>query len=84
MPETAPHSPIFTTETKHYPHDVVLVRCHGRLVAGVEDILYNTVHQLIPTNKRIILDLSDLKHTDSLASAHWRACTSAPSRQVAV
>ncbi len=66
MPETAPHSPIFTTETKHYPHHVVLVRCHGRLVAGVEDILYNTVHQLIPTNKRIILDLSDLKHTDSL------------------
>jgi anti-anti-sigma factor len=66
MPETAPPSPVFTTEIKHFAHNVVLVLCQGRLVAGVENILYDTVHELIPTNKRIILDLSDLQHTDSM------------------
>jgi anti-anti-sigma factor len=66
MPETAAPSPILTTEIKHYPHDAVVVICHGRLVAGVENILYTTVHPLIPTSKRIILDLSDLQHTDSM------------------
>lgn len=65
MAETAAASPALTTETKHYPDGVVLVICHGRLVAGTEDILYATVHELIPSNKRIILDLADLQHTDS-------------------
>jgi anti-anti-sigma factor len=66
MPETAAASPILTTETKYFPHDAVLVVCHGRLVAGVENVLYTTVRELIPTSKRIILDLSDLQHTDSM------------------
>ena len=66
MPETAAASPILTTETKHYRNDVVLLICHGRLVAGSEGILYTTVHEFIPTKKRIILDLADLQHTDSL------------------
>jgi anti-anti-sigma factor len=66
MPETAAALPILTIETKHFRHDVVLLLCHGRLVAGAEGILYTAVHQLIPTSKRIILDLSDIQHTDSL------------------
>ena len=66
MPETAAASPTLTTETKHYRNDVVLVLCHGRLVAGTEGVLYATVHELIPSSKRIILDLSDLQHTDSM------------------
>jgi anti-anti-sigma factor len=66
MPETAAASPILSTETKHFSNGVVLVLCHGRLVAGVADVLYTTVRELIPTNKRIILDLSDLQHTDSM------------------
>ena len=41
------------------------MRCHGKLVAGVTDVLLNGVRPLIPNNKRIILDLSDLRHTDS-------------------
>jgi anti-anti-sigma factor len=65
MPETAAASPVLSTETKHYPHDVALVLCHGRLVAGTEDDFYATVRALISTNKRVILDLSDLQHTDS-------------------
>ena len=43
-----------------------LVHCHGRLVAGVCDILYSKVHPLIPHHKRIILDLTDLALVDSL------------------
>jgi hypothetical protein len=33
--------------------DIVLVRCRGKLVAGVTALLYTEVSQLIPTNKRI-------------------------------
>jgi anti-anti-sigma factor len=66
MPDTAAAPPLLTTETQHFPNGVVLVRCHGRLVAGVQDVLSNTVRQLIPTNQRIILDLSGLQHTDSM------------------
>jgi anti-sigma B factor antagonist len=41
------------------------VRCSGRLVAGVNDRLYVEVSRLIPSSKRILLDLTDLSHMDS-------------------
>ena len=46
--------------------DIVLVRCRGKLVAGVNHVLYKEVSQLIPNNKRIVLDLTDLTHMDSM------------------
>ena len=46
--------------------DVPVVRCHGKLVAGVSDGFYGKVHQLIPGTKRIVLDLSDLTRMDSM------------------
>ena len=66
MPETAAATPILWTEVTHPAHNVVLVLCHGRLVSGADDLLYSSVRQLIPTTPRIILDLSDLQHTDSM------------------
>jgi anti-anti-sigma factor len=45
--------------------DAAAVRCSGRLVAGVNKRLYLEVSQLIPTSKRILLDLTDLTHMDS-------------------
>jgi anti-sigma B factor antagonist len=45
--------------------DAAAVRCRGRLVAGVNNRLYLEVSQLIPTSKRILLDLTDLTHMDS-------------------
>ena len=45
--------------------DVAIVRCHGRLVAGVNNILYAKVCQLMPDSKRIVLDLGDLAYMDS-------------------
>jgi anti-sigma B factor antagonist len=46
--------------------DVASVRCIGQLVAGVNDFLYAEVSQLIPKSKRIVLDLTDLSHMDSM------------------
>jgi anti-anti-sigma factor len=45
--------------------NAIVVKCHGRLVAGVTDVLSVQVKQLIPDNKRIVLDLTDLTHMDS-------------------
>jgi anti-sigma B factor antagonist len=45
--------------------DCAEVRCSGRLVAGVNDRLYLEVSQLIPSCKRILLDLTELTHMDS-------------------
>ncbi len=41
------------------------VRCSGRLVAGVGDLLYNQVRELTPTSRHIVLDFSELAHMDS-------------------
>jgi anti-sigma B factor antagonist len=46
--------------------NTAVVRCHGKLVAGVNDFLYIEVSQLIPNTKRIALDLTDLTHMDSM------------------
>ena len=45
--------------------DAVVVRCGGKLVAGVNDYLYADVHRLIPESKRIVLDLTELTYMDS-------------------
>ncbi len=45
--------------------NAAVVRCSGKLVAGVNDLLYLEVSQLIPGSKRIVLDLTDLNHMDS-------------------
>jgi anti-sigma B factor antagonist len=45
--------------------EAAVVRCHGDLVAGVTDVLYREVRQLIPDSKRIVLDLKELTYVDS-------------------
>jgi anti-sigma B factor antagonist len=46
--------------------DVAVVRCSGQLVAGVNNFLYTEISRLIPDSKRIVLDLTDLAHMDSM------------------
>jgi anti-sigma B factor antagonist len=46
--------------------DAAVVRCHGKLVAGVSEVLYIKVRELIPDTKRIVLDLTDLTRMDSM------------------
>lgn len=63
MPEATP--PPFTLEIEDHGSTAV-VRCRGKLVAGATELLYGPVSQLLPTHPRIILDLSDLTHMDSM------------------
>jgi anti-sigma B factor antagonist len=46
--------------------DVATVKCHGKLVMGVCDVLASKVKALIPETKKIVLDLTDLSHMDSI------------------
>jgi anti-sigma B factor antagonist len=49
--------------------DYAVVRCRGRLVAGVNSSLHTEVSQLIPQVKRVVLDLTELTHMDSMGLA---------------
>lgn len=66
MSETAGAAPVLWTELERPAEGVVVVRCHGRLVYGAEEALYKQVRALMPMSKRIVLDLADLQHTDSM------------------
>ena len=46
--------------------DTAAVRCRGKLVVGVNSLLYAEVSRLIPGTKRIVLDLTDLTFMDSV------------------
>jgi anti-sigma B factor antagonist len=64
MPDTAA-PPILSLDVEQCPDKVAVVRCHGKLVAGVTDILIKGVRPLLSTNQRVVLDLSDLAHVAS-------------------
>lgn len=64
MPDQAPANHL--TLDIERKGDVVVVKCHGKLVAGVNDILYDNVSRVIPGTKRIVLDLTDLTRVDSM------------------
>ena len=62
-----PAAPVLTIDLEQCAGNVCVLRLHGRLVAGAATgILSARVTPLIPVSKRIILDLGDLKHTDSM------------------
>jgi anti-sigma B factor antagonist len=46
--------------------DHIVVRCRGMLVAGVNEYLYSEISPLIPGAKKIVLDLTELTHMDSM------------------
>ena len=58
--------PVLTVDVQRCTGNVFVLHCHGRLVAGATNILTDAVTPLIPQTKRIVLDLSDLQHTDSM------------------
>jgi anti-anti-sigma factor len=64
MPAPATPPP-FTLEIEDRGSTAV-VRCHGKLIAGYTELLYVPVSQLLPTHQRLILDLSNLTHMDSM------------------
>lgn len=43
-----------------------IVRCSGRLVAGCTDAFQREIKPLIPEYKRIVVDMRDVTHVDSM------------------
>jgi anti-sigma B factor antagonist len=64
MPVT-PAASVLTLDVERTGTQVV-IRCHGKLIAGVGGILYSQVCQILPDTKTLILDLTDLTIVDSL------------------
>jgi anti-sigma B factor antagonist len=62
--ETSPISLTVTVERKG--DECVVVLCSGRLVSGVCSFFNNKIQGLIPDNKRIVLDLTNLEWVDSM------------------
>ena len=46
--------------------DGILVKCHGRLVAGTSQELYQAVKELLPQTKLVVVDLAELTYVDSM------------------
>jgi len=44
----------------------IVVECSGALVAGVTDVLYREVRELVARDRRIVLDLTHLEKMDSM------------------
>jgi anti-sigma B factor antagonist len=45
--------------------DEIIVHCVGKITSGTSAQLQTTVRGLIPETKRLVLDLTDVKHMDS-------------------
>jgi anti-sigma B factor antagonist len=45
--------------------DTAVVKCHGRLVAGATEELYQEVKHLLPQTKMVVVDLAELTYVDS-------------------
>ncbi len=50
----------------HDEGDATVVRCSGKLTAGLTGVLRDEVKRLIPQSKKIVLDLTELTQMDSL------------------
>jgi anti-sigma B factor antagonist len=46
--------------------DTAVVKCHGRLVAGATEELYQDVKHLLSQAKVVVVDLADLTYVDSM------------------
>jgi anti-sigma B factor antagonist len=65
MPDKAAATSLLTLDVVR-TSSAIVVKCNGKLVAGVNDVLYSKVHELIPETKRIVLDLTNLARVDSM------------------
>jgi anti-sigma B factor antagonist len=46
--------------------DAAVVKCHGRLVIGTSEELYQEVKNLLPQTKVVVIDLAELTYVDSM------------------
>ncbi len=64
MPEEQEQEKVLTFEIER-DGDTAVVRCHGRLVAGAHDELYQEVKELLGQTKMVVVDLAQLTYVDS-------------------
>jgi len=57
-------TPTLKLATEKTP-DATIVHCVGRLTSSTNSLLQETVRSLIPENKRIVLDLTEVDYIDS-------------------
>ena len=57
-------SPELKLDVEKTPQEII-VRCAGRITSGTAEQLKTTVRPLIPDNKRIVLDLTNVSFLDS-------------------
>ncbi len=57
-------APSLTFSVQRYENCIV-VHCHGRLVSGLNHLLYAEVSQLLPGPTCIVLDFQHVPHMDS-------------------
>jgi anti-sigma B factor antagonist len=62
MPDAAP---TLTFEIERAEHQIV-VHCHGKLTSTVSENFYTDIKPLLAQTHRLVLDLTDLTHMDSL------------------
>lgn len=65
MPETATATKGLSL-TFEESNGTPVIRCSGRVIAGVADRLYGEVRALLPSHKRIVLDFAEVTHMDSM------------------
>jgi anti-sigma B factor antagonist len=65
MPDKAAATSLLTLDVVR-TSSAIVVKCNGKLVAGINDVLYSKVCELIPETKRIVLDLTNLARVDSM------------------
>lgn len=78
----------FSFEVEHRPDQVAVVHCHGSLEAGTTPALSAGIRPLFPDCRHVILDLSDLRHINSiglgaLAQLHVAAKSAGSSLELA-
>jgi anti-anti-sigma factor len=66
MPAETPSLPLHQLKLRSYPEeDAMVVECAGRLTIEYAPLLKNEVKAMIPGQKRIILDLTQVAFMDS-------------------
>jgi anti-sigma B factor antagonist len=64
MSEAATNRSLAMVVERH--ESLSVVRCSGRLVAGCTDAFQREIKPLIPEYKRIVIDMKDVSHVDSM------------------
>lgn len=58
-------APVISVEIEH-KGSVAIVKLRGRLIAGVNELVYSQVRPLMPDAKQVVVDLAEVTQMDSM------------------